>query len=614
MDIGSSHTFSQWGEPNRLYNKENETPKIDFESTEEGPSPAEPSLNSSLNSPLNSPLIDSPLGEDALATLQQSVLKQMSADFDALTGFIQVSGLTELSSNAVDLVDIGSGVLSGLYTLKESNADLFSSINFSDFNLATTSVELAAGAGVELISIGRLASLIPKSIEWKNMQASIQAKEAELKAMPPTADKSALTEEIESLKREARDLAASSAFNFITSGLALTASSLNTASIVTSLASPTAIHTAELLGHAGGVAGVVGSVVGIVAGAATLYQVNKQSNDILSEFGNLKRQLKEPDIDDGVKILIDLRLRVLDKMYQDRVVMAVKGSIGLTCATIGAAGTVTTLALVAMGVGTGLTATTVTTAGVGAAAVGAGLLIGGLGYATYKNRKMIKSKLTQISQAPLMQFDKIQVQKAHTAVQKSQASMLQVEEKITELVGRKSETQDLIQLHTKIVHHLVDEITTAHSDDTKRIIKNKLKGEFKTLDGLDKEIAHIEKLLGAEGYLIEQLTHAETRDSLKLSNSNRRYTSRKMKSEMNKMEANLDSLSQRFADTTLDELQNINAILVRRLYASPESREAIKKWMGEQGCDLSTFDSSPLSSIFSYAVNHPIGNEAYEDK
>ena len=567
-----------------------------------------------------SPVAHSPIrisAEEAKLKAQQEILQQLDSDFAAVGGLTNISSTIAMSANAGDLADMTSSILGGLNSLQITNSA------FSDMEMIAPSVDILSNLGSGFLGAVQLAALIPKSQEWSKIHTSISTKQAELSTLPPPGDAShsvstderrdQLTREIEELKGRAGDLVKDTALGLISSGVAFSSDTLSTTSTILGTVNPAATQATAAIGVASGVLGVGGSVLGMGMTTYGLYQTNKEFKAILGETDRLLANLQEPDLDPALKMVIDMRLSVLEQKYDDAMVSVIQDSMALGCSTLGGIAGATSLGLAVAGVGTGLAATAATTAGIGAAVLGIGLLAGGLGYAAYKNRKTIELRLSQASQSSQGMVDELRLNRTNSSIKETGEITIKVQNKIREIrmkmEVKKQAIESQIDLHDRLIKRLVATTIQPKSTNPKiqERIREKLDKEFKItrdlyqrLDNLETKTAtQLEKQIERMGQLQAKVNVAFA----KISRLNKEIDMHKRQADTFKMEAKIASLSQKFARLTENDLKQKASFLVEAFHDSDDSKKSVKKFIAKEGYVVSNFADNSIGTIFAYLTS-----------
>lgn len=545
---------------------------------------------------------------------EEKILKQMDQDFKLAVELTGLNSVIGLSQNSSDLANIGRNIFKGIEDLQESGIDLAD---------ASISLDIVSNNTIGVHTTLQIISFCRKSQEMKKLQTLISEKKLELESLHQKNEKTpvdyftqreiALAQEIKSLEEESNKLLNQAALGLLCAGISLSSDSLTTASSFVSLATPSAVHASNILGNVAGGVTAVGLLVSMCASGHGIYQANHELSVIIEETDRLLQKLEKDDLEETVKSIIEMRLKALEQMHDDLLASMMKDYLSLGCSTIGTITAISGLSLAAAGVASGAAVTAVTTAGVSIGVVGAGLLAAGIGYAAYKNRKIIEIRLEQVSKTSKGKIKKFQIKKAKTSINQLETSILKIQGKIKKINEDKTHEKKLIeeQIHEHqnlISNYVQEKVDPTHpKNHSKKHLEEQLNKEFQILNQFHEQIDKIDssraQLIENQIEKLNRLTSTTNSVFKNISDLKIEVNANKKELDFLKIEEKFQNITKCFAQTTPDQLKEIMMTWTQQLQSSPVLKESVKEFIFNEGLFFGDFDTNPMGGIFSYLTN-----------
>lgn len=555
-----------------------------------------------------------PSPEEISVKAALDVLAKIEADMKNVSTLAGINFDLSLSSDAADLTGLGRNFLTGVQSLG-AIPELSGSILFP------TSLNAVSGVGTGTTSVIHLAALLPKANEWKRLQSLLAEKKTEMHTLsshnPPGTQvqkrQAELHREIEEIEGTLTDLARDTALGLLSSSVAFSSDIANTSSYVAALLAP-ASQAGEVLGAVGGSLTVAGSFLGAATSSYTIYQTSSEFESIMAETDRLVAKLAK-ETDPAIKMVIGLRLKVLEQSYNDTLIQMVKSTLSLGCCVAGGAATGISVGLAVAGITTGAAVTAATTGGVSVAVLGVGLLIASLGYAGYKNRKLIEIRLNQASKASQEIVGQQVLKKNKSALKKAEAESLKIQEKIEKIKINMENSEKKLQEEIEKNHSMINVLVSAKSDprnDTP-LLQQKLKysidAQFKNTGALYEKIDSIKinsmKDIELQLKNLNRVNKYISENFIKLSILKSEISSNQKQKMLLEIKAKIHKVSQKFPNMTPEGLENVSVSLFETLHQSKSSRTAVEEFLAKEGYSVADFEGNSIGAIFSYLTRTP---------
>ena len=542
------------------------------------------------------------------------VLAKIEADMKNVSTLAGINFDLSLSSDAADLTGLGRNFLTGIQSLGIIP-------ELSGSTVFPTSLNAISALGTGTTSVMHLAALLPKANEWKRLQSLLAEKKTEMQLPsspnPPNTQvqkrQAELHREIEEIEGTLANLARDTAIGVLSSSIAFSSDIANTSSYVAALLAPTS-QAGQVLGAVGGSLTVAGSFVGAATSSYTIYQTSSEFQSILAETDRLVAKLAT-ETDPAIKMVINLRLKVLEQSYNDALIQMVKSSLSLCCCVAGGTATGISVGLAVAGITTGTAVSAATTGGVSIAVLGAGLLIASLGYAGYKNRKMIEIRLTQASKASQAIVGEQFIKQNKSALKKAEAESLKIQEKIKTIRINMENNEKKLQEEIEKHHSMIKVLVSAKSDsrnDTPQLqekLKYSIETQFKNAGVLHEKIDSIKmnsmKDIEMQVKNLNRINNYINENFRKLSKLRSEVSSNQKQKILLEIKAKIHQVSQKFPNMTPEDLQNVSVSLFETLYQSKSSQTAVEEFLSKEGYSVTDFEGNSIGTIFSYLTRTP---------